>query len=60
VLLKWAIDERMRRRRWSWGLDRSDEVRSFDEARGLGKAKGARIHGIRKNWGDWKMPSFWV
>jgi hypothetical protein len=60
LLLKWAMGKRMRRRRWSWGLDPSDEVRDSEEARHFGKAKGVRIQRAGKRWGDWKMASFGV
>lgn len=52
------MDERMRRRRWSWGLDRGDKVRNFDELRGSGKV--VRMQRVGRRWWDVKMPSFGI
>ena len=41
ILLKWAMDYRVRRRRWSWGLDEGDvRVAGECEVRGRGSGRG--------------------
>ncbi len=58
LLLKWAMDERMRRRRWSLGLDVGDELRNSNGVRGFGK--GSRMQRLRRRWWEVRMPSFGI
>lgn len=52
-VIKWSMDYRLRRRRWSWGLDPDDAIRESDRGRVFGAGgmgNGRKLDKIELGW----------